>query len=144
MLPLVQTFRDFREFLAAKKRKREPLRWDARGASEAVYKPRDARGLANFRAALRLAGDWGQASERVDAIEHALRARSGCTLPLPRKVVQNSDRSLTLYWEGVTVRALVDGVVVLIGGAAGVPQRTVTSDTLDLLEFQARVQIARR
>jgi hypothetical protein len=140
VLPLIQTYRDFREFLEAKKRKREPLRWRARGATEATYVPRSASGFARFRAELRGVGDWGQASERVDSLEHALRARSGSGLPLPRKVIQNSDRSLSLFWTGAMVRCLPDGFVSLIGGVDGAQAKSVTPELLDLLAFQARIQ----
>jgi hypothetical protein len=142
MLQVVQSIRDLREFLAAKRRKREPIRWNARGATEAAYVPRSIAGFANFRAALRGVGDWGQASERVDAIADALRRRHGCELPLPRKVIQNGNRSLTLFWEGVTVCALPDGVRVLIGGTTGRQLNGVTNELLDMLGFQARVQRA--
>lgn len=143
MLQLVQSIRDLREFIAAKKRKREPIRWSARGATAAAYVPQSARGFANFCAALRLAADWGQASERLDELAHALRARHACELPTPRKVLQNSDRSLTLFWQGLTVRAFPDqGITVLLGGTTGAPVRGVTTDVLDMLAFQARLQNA--
>lgn len=142
MLPLVQTFRDFREFLEAKKRKREPIRWRGKAGAAASYRPRHAHGFANFRAALRGVGDWGQASERADALEHALKARHGVTLPLPRKVLQNEDRSISFFWEGAMVRCLPDGFVSIIGGTDGVPAKTITRELLDLLAFQARIQRA--
>jgi hypothetical protein len=134
--------REFREFLAAKKRKGEPVIRKAHGAGSASYRPSSPRGFANFRAALRGVGDWGQASERVDALEHSLRARHAVALPLPRKVIQNEDRSLTLFWQGVTARFLVDGVSVLAGGVAGVPSIGVTTELLDMLGFLARIQSA--
>lgn len=140
MLPLVQTYRDFREFLAAKKRKREPMRWRGKAGATAIYRPRHAQGFANFRAALRGVGDWGQASERADALEHALKARHGVPLPLPRKVLQNEDRSLSFFWEGAMARCLPDGFVSLIGGTDGASARRVTPEFLDLLAFQARIQ----
>lgn len=140
MLSIVSTYREFREFLEAKKRKREPLRFIARGATEAVYIPRHAQGFANFRAALRGASDWGQASERADALEAALRRRRGTGLPLPRKVMQNEDRSLSFFWTGAMARCLPDGFVSLIGGTDGIPARKVTTELLDLLAFQARIQ----
>ncbi len=132
--------RQFREFLEAKKRKREPLRWRGRGGGQADYLPRHALGFANFRAALRGVGSWGMASERLDALEHALRARHAVGLPLPRKVSQNEDCSLTVFWRHLTVRCMVDGVGALIGGVKGAPVKGVTNDVLDLLAFQARIQ----
>lgn len=140
MLALIDNIRDFREFLAAKRRKREPIHWNARGATEAVYRPSDARGFDNFRQALRGVSDWGQASERVDALADALRRRHGCPLPLPRKVVQNSDRSLTFFWEGLTLRAFPDRIASLIGGTSGRQVAGVAIEILDMLAFQARIQ----
>lgn len=142
MLQLVSTYREFREFLAAKKRKREPLRWHAKGAAAASYVPRNAHGFANFRADLRGVGDWGQASERLDALEHELRKQHGVGLPLPRRVLQNSDRSLTLFWQDVMVRCFVDGFVSTIGGVDGVKAKKITLELLELLAFQFRIQAA--
>lgn len=143
MLPVIQTFRDLKEFLAAKKRKGEPVRRIAKGVAAASYIPRHAQGFANFRAALRGVGDFGQASERLDGLEHGLLKRHGIGLPLPRKVIQNADRSLSVFWEGAMVRCLTDGFVSLIGGTAGVPARAITPQLLDLLAFQARIQGAK-
>lgn len=137
---LVSTIRDFREFLAAKRRKREPIRWNAKGVSEAIFRPSNRRHLERFRESLRGVGDWGQASERLDALEHALRARHGRALPLPRKVLQNSDRSITAFWNGAMVRCLPDGFVSTIGGIDGIRARRVTPDLLDLLSFESRIQ----
>jgi hypothetical protein len=139
MLAVIESIRDFREFLAAKKRKREPIRWDARASSEAVYIPGSAQGFANFRAALR-EGDFAEASERIDGLADALHRRGGCALPLPRKVVQNSDRSLTVFWDGVTVRAFTDGLSALVGGLNGLRSQGATPEILDMLAFQARVR----
>lgn len=140
MLPLLQTWRDFREFVAAKKRKREPIRLTARGGGAASYRPSSSVGFARFRAALRGVGDWGRASERLDALEHAVFCRHRVTLPMPRKVLQNEDGSLSLFWQGVTVRCFVDQTTVLIGGTAGIPSKTITTELLDMLAFQARIQ----
>jgi len=137
---LGQTLRDLREFLAAKKRKREPLVWNVKGAAAASYKPSHAQGFARFRAALRGVGHWGQASERLDALEHALVARHGVTLPLPNEVMQNEDRSLSVFWESISVRCFPDGFMSLIGGTAGAPAKTITRELLDALAFQARIQ----
>lgn len=140
MLPLVSTFRELRDFLAAKRLKREPLRWLAKGAGAAKYIPRHAEGFENFRIALRGVGDFGKASERLDALEHALRRRHGVGLPLPRKILQNEDRSITLFWDGCMVRCFVDGFVSTIGGVAGAPARNVTTELLDALALQSRIQ----
>ena len=139
---LISTIRDFREFLAAKKRKREPIRWVGKAAAAGLYRPSSARGFANFRAALRGVGDWGQASERIDALEDALRRRHLTGLPTPRKVLQNSDRSISLFWEGVMVRCMTDGFASLIGGIDGAKSAKVTTELLDLLALQARIQNA--
>lgn len=135
-------YRDFLAFREAKKRKRERIKITARGGAAASYRPSSARGFQNFRGALRGVGDWGQASERVDALEDALRRRHVVGLPLPRKVLQNEDRSLTLFWEGVCVRLLPDGVSWRVGGVAGVAVLHVNNELLDLLAFQAKIQRA--
>lgn len=140
MLQLVSSIREFREFLAAKKRKRELLRLRGKGGGAAEYIPRHPAGFRNFRAALRGVGDWGQASERLDALEHALTARHAIGLPLPRKVMQNEDRSLTVFWEGFSVRCFRDGFASLLGGTAGAPAKSITRELLDALHFQARIQ----
>jgi hypothetical protein len=139
---LGQTLRDLHEFLAAKKRKREPLVWNVKGAGAAVYKPRHTQGFARFRAALRGVGHWGQASERLDALEHALLASHGITFPLPNEVMQNEDRSLSLFWESISVRCFPDGFMSLIGGTAGVPAKKISRELLDALAFQSRLQRA--
>lgn len=140
---MIQLFRDLRdafEFVRAKKIKREPIRWDVRGAGCAQYVPRNPQGFANFRAALRGVGDFGQASERIDSLEDGLRRRHGVCLPLPRKVLQNQDRSLSLFWDGAMVRCFPDGFFSLIGGEHGAQAKSVTTELLDLLAFQARIQ----
>jgi hypothetical protein len=141
-LPLIHTLRDFREFVAAKKRKREPVFRRAHGVVDANYDPRSFAGFQRFRAALRGVGDWGQASERVDALELALQRRNGVVLPVPRRIVQNADRSLTLFWSGAMVRCLPDGFISMIGGVDGAKATRVTNELLDLLAFQARIQRA--
>lgn len=139
-MAIIQTVRDFRDFVAAKKRKREPIRWIGKAVGSASYRPSSGHGFANFRAALRGVGDWGQASERIDALDSALRRRHMVGLPLPHKVMQNADRSLTLFWEGAMVRAFPDGLVSLIGGVDGAKAKRVTTELLDLLAFQAKIQ----
>jgi hypothetical protein len=145
VIPLIATLRDMRDFLAAKKRKREPLRWDAKGVGVAIYTPRHPQGFANFRAALRGEGHWGQASEGLDRLETALRKRHQIGLPMPRKVMQNEDRSLSVWWGGdehLMVRAFPDRFFALIGGAKGIPSPKITTDLLDALALQSRIQNA--
>lgn len=141
-LPLIQTVRDLREFLEAKKRKREPIRLRARAGTAASYVPTSHRGFQRFRGALALVPDWGRASEQLDALELALQRRNGVVLPLPRRVLQNEDRSLTLFWEGITVRCFGDAFMSLIGGTSGVPATKISNELLDALGFQARIQRA--
>ncbi len=140
MLQVVKTYREFREFLAAKERKREGIRWKAHAPSEATYVPKGAQGFARFRAVLRDVSDWAAASEHVDSLAAALRRRHQCDLPLPRKVVQNTDCSLTVFWEALTVRAFPDGLVSIVGGTTGAPIKGATNEILDMLAFQARLQ----
>jgi hypothetical protein len=135
------TLRDLRELLAAKKRKREPLRFRAEGVVQASMRPRDARAFEHLRALLRSNRDFGRASERLDALEHALRKRSGLGLPLPNEVIQNPDRSLALFWDGgVSVRAFREGLAYLIGGSAGKPGKGVTLELVEALTLRARFQ----
>lgn len=146
MIAILESVREFHDFLAAKKRKREPLRIHMRPVACASYRPSNARGFANFRASLRGVGDWGRASERLDRLEHELRARHGCPFPLPRRVLQNEDRSLTVFWQGATVRCLVDGYSTSIGDDrivdAKIRAKKVTPELLDLLAFLVRIQAA--
>jgi hypothetical protein len=139
---LLQTLRDVRDFIAAKKRKREPIIWNVHGAAAASYVPKGHPGFERFRAALRGVGHWGRASERIDALEHALQRRHGVGLPLPNEVIQNDDSSLSLFWQGVMVRCFPDGFVSLIGGTAGIPSKKITNELLDTLAFQVRIQRA--
>jgi hypothetical protein len=142
-IPLLQTWRDFREFVEAKRRKREPLFFSAKGAAEAEYTPRSAQGFANFRAALRGVSPWGQASEGLDRLEKALKKRHQVGLPLPRLVMQNSDRSLAIWWGGeshLMVRCFPDRFFSLIGGTAGIPEKKITTELIDALAFQHRIQ----
>jgi hypothetical protein len=61
-------------------------------------------------------------------------------LPMPRKIVQNSDRSLTLWWgHGIMVRAFVDKFFSLLGGAKGLPAAQITTDLLDALAAHQRI-----
>jgi 2-phosphoglycerate kinase len=57
-------------------------------------------------------------------------------------VLQNEDRSLTLFWEGITVRCFGDAFMSLIGGTSGVPATKISNELLDALGFQARIQRA--
>lgn len=139
---LVQTIRDLREFLAAKRRRREQIVFKAVPVAAASYKPKSATGLERFRHALRGVGDWGRASERIDALEIALRKRHGCGFPLPNEVIQNSDRSISIFWDGIMVRCFTDGFVSLLGGTAGVPSKKLTTELLDALAFRVRIQNA--
>jgi hypothetical protein len=139
---LIQTIRDLRDFIAAKKRKREPIVWTVKGAGGATYRPRSLSGLEQFRARLRGVGHWGRASEGLDRLESELRKRHGVGLPLPNEVIQNDDSSLSLFWEGVMVRCFTDGFVSLLGGTAGIPSKKITRELLDALAFQVRIQRA--
>lgn len=134
------TPRDLREFLDAKKRKREPVIRRAFGQASAVHRPSSATGFTRFRFALRAVADWGQASERVDSLERELQKRAGVRLPTPTKVIQNPDRSISLFWEGAMARLFVDGVFTLIGGFKGKQASTITPEFLDILAFQKRIQ----
>jgi hypothetical protein len=139
-LPLIQTWRDFKEFLEAKKRKREPIRLKARGGSSASYVPSSPRGFENFRRSLRGVGDFGCASEGIDRLERELRSRHTVGLPVPRRVLQNEDCSVTLFWPSITVRCFTDRFFSMIGGTEGVHAQRITNELLDALYFQHRIQ----
>jgi hypothetical protein len=139
---ILATWRDFREFLAAKRRKREPFRFIGRGRACADFRPRDRGSFERLRASMRGVNDWGRASERLDALEHALWKRHGVRLPVPRRVLQNDDASLSLWWKGAMVRCFPDGLTSAIGGARGVRAKKITRALLDLLAFQVRIQRA--
>jgi hypothetical protein len=132
--------RDAREFVEAKRRKREPIHWHAQGVTEACCKPRTLADFTALRAGLRGAPDFGHASERLDSLEVALFRRHMVKLPNPRKVMQNSDRSLTIWWgNGIMVRAFTDKFFSLLGGAKGIPAPTITTDLLDALAAHQRI-----
>jgi hypothetical protein len=132
--------RDLVEFLRAKRARREPVRFHAHGVAEATYHPRDAAGFARLRRRLRESRDFSDALDRLDALEHALRKRGGVPIPTPRKLMQNSDRSLSIWWgDSAMVRLFPDGMISMIGGTAGVKAKRVTPELLDLLAFQTRL-----
>jgi hypothetical protein len=137
---LAATWADFREFVAAKKRKREPLRWNPKGVVRASSCPKTVQDFERLRGLLRLNRDFGRASERLDALEHALAKQSSIGLPLPSEVIQNEDRSLTLCFGGITVRLYPDGVGTLLGGTAGHFERGITRTTLEALALKSRIQ----
>jgi hypothetical protein len=133
--------RDVREFVEAKRRKREPITWHAQGVTEATCKPRTLQNFAELRSGLRCAPDFARASERLDALERALRNRHALSMPKPRKITQNSDCSLTLWWRGAMVRCFADGFVSFIGGAKGVAAKMITPELLDVLAAQTRIVV---
>lgn len=138
--------RDAREFVEAKRRKREPIRIYGDGAAEAVYLPTSAADFARFRGALRETADWGRASEGIDALEFELGARRQLGMPTPNKVIQNEDSSLSLFWKSgeasAMARFFVDGVFTMIGGADGPKARGVTPEFVDALAMIARMKAA--
>lgn len=133
--------REVREFLAAKKSKREPLRFEGHGQAAADFVPRSAANFANFRQRLIGATDWGHASERIEQLEHELIRRHGHGLPVPRKVIQNSNRSISLMFRDGLAVCHADGVVTVIG-KGNEARRTVgiTPEFLGLLHMQTRLQ----
>lgn len=137
------TVRDLREFLAAKRRKREPVMFHAIAVVQASARPRDARAFRALRMALRQNRDFERASERLDALEREVVRRGAPELPLPAEVVQNSDRSLSLFWPGgVSVRCFPEGIAFLIGGTAGRPGRGIQRELLEALALRSRIMQA--
>jgi hypothetical protein len=137
---ITATIRDMREFLAAKKSKREPLRWSVKGAAQASYRPADTNAFLGFRERLRQSRDFARESERIDSLERDLRKRDAA-LPVPNELVHNEDRSITLHYAGVTVRAFPDGVGSLIGGTAGQFTRGVKRELLEALAIISRSRL---
>jgi hypothetical protein len=90
--------REFREFVQAKKIRREPLIITAQARAEADFKPVDDRSFWEFVGRLRGVSSWGQAVEQLDAVNHALRKRHGVSIPFPRLLMQNDAGSLTFFW----------------------------------------------
>jgi hypothetical protein len=132
--------REVREFVQAKKRKREPIRWHAEGVTEAKCEPRTLADFTSLRVGMRETVDFGRASEQLDALESALFFRHSLRIPKPRKVMQNTDRSISIWWRGVMVRCFQDGFVSLIGGPLGLPSKRITNELLDCLAQMQRKQ----
>lgn len=125
--------RDLAEFKESKRIKREPIRWQATGGASAECKPRTVAAFNALRESLRGVSDWGRASEQIDSIEFALKARHGSAIPKPNRVIQNEDVSISLFWDGLMIRCFPDGIVSIIGGANGIPASGINTDLLDLL-----------
>lgn len=134
---LTATWRDVREFLASKRIKREPLKWRAKGAARAEILPRDARHFARLRQSIRHSSDFGRASERIDRLERELSKRD-TPLPLPRKMIQEEDRSVSLFWNGLMVRAFPDGFVFIIEGKH--PGKGYARELIEALILRSRMQ----
>jgi hypothetical protein len=133
------TLRDLREFIESKKRKREPLQWVVKAAAQATYHPADRASFASFRQRLRDSRDFARASERLDKLERDLRKRDA-VLPLPNEAVQNEDRSITLHYRGLCVRAFPDDIAALYGGTAGHLERGVNRALVEALVIIDREQ----
>ncbi len=136
---LTSSLRDLRDFLQAKRNKREPIFLTGRGVARASYRPSTRQQFEGFRELLRQNRDFAQASERIDSLERDLRKR-GAALPLPNELVQNADRSITLHYAGLCVRAMPDFVATLVGGTSGHLERGVTPALLGALTIVWRNQ----
>lgn len=136
--------RDAREFIEAKRRKREPIRFIVDGAAEASFVPKSAADFSDFRSRLIGAPDWGRASERIEALEFELKMRTSHSLPCPSRVIQNEDSSVSIFWEArkakVMVRCFVDKFFSMIGGMDGPKSVAVTTELLDALAVIHRIQ----
>jgi hypothetical protein len=140
----VQDIREMFAFVRAKVLRREPVIFTTTGVSEAMFAPRDAANFAIIRSRLRYSRHFGRASERLDSLENALTRRNGVILPTPRKVTQNADCSLSLWWGpeggGAFVRLEGRKFFSLLGGPKGLIGTAITSELLDLLALHARIQ----
>lgn len=131
MIP--RTVQDAHEFVRAKASRREPIRFVARGAAEAVYTLRDESSWVMLIRRLRRSNDFADAVAKLDEIRAELLKKHGVVLPAPRKLQQNSDRSLSVWWDNVMVRAFDRGVVSII---AKRPSCGVTSELLAALAME--------
>ncbi len=129
--------RDVRDFVAAKRRKREPIRLNVRGVTRSPCKPKSLADFVNLRSGLRRSAHFGRASEHLDRLEHEIRARWGHGFPLPEEVVQESDCSIWIAWGGVTVRAFPGFLGSVIGGTAGEIKKGITPALLDAIHARA-------
>lgn len=136
---LSASIRDLRDFLQAKRSKREPIFLTGRGVARASYHPSTRRQFEVFRERLRRSQDFAHASECIDSLERELRARCA-PLPVPNEMVQNEDRSITLHYSGLCVRAMPDFVATLVGGTDGHLERGVTPALLGALTIVWRNQ----
>lgn len=140
---LTDAVREFREFRAAKARKREPIRLTGRAVQRSVCHPRSMAQVAALREQLRGIDDYGAASEQLDRLEHALRQKWAHGFPLPEDFVQEADRSLWMSWgNGLTVRAFPDFIGSVVGGTAGEIKKGVTPTLLDALHLASRIRLA--
>jgi len=137
---LAASFRDLREFVAAKRKRGEKLRIRGKGAARAMVRIQGASHFASLRSALRASPWFGGAQERLDALDRQLRSRHGVPLPVPEEVLQDEDCSVSCFWGGVSVRSHADGFVSLIGGTAGHAERSVTPQLLGALALKSRMQ----
>jgi hypothetical protein len=136
----LQTFdrRELREFVRSKRVKREPIRVVADGAGRAEYRPRNAQHFARLREQIRLSAHFGKASERIDALERELKTRDIHALPLPRKMIQDEDCSVHLFWNACSVRAFPHGFVYVLQGTH--PGQGYARELLEALTITAKMQ----
>lgn len=132
--------REIREFMESKRIKREP--WRVSGAAQATARWHDGAGsdLRGLLGGLR-GSPFSDAADRLSALANAFRRRSGIKLPKPRAIMQNQDKSLSVFWgpegTGITVMARKEGVAGLIGGTTGRVIKGISNDLLDALWAQA-------
>lgn len=116
---------------------RRKLRFRLDGAS-ASAELRSLAGFQQLRALLRANNSFANALDRLDAIEHALERKHKVKLPCPRRLLQNGDCSLTLFWGGITLRCFAEGCAALIGGQHGAQVVGIKPELLAALAIQAK------
>ncbi len=133
-------FRDVRDFLQAKKIKREPVRAVVDRASSTTCSFSSERDYRDLRGELKRNRDFGRASEQLDKLELAYVRRYGAAFPTPRSLVQNPDRSLAAMFGKLTIRAYPDSIAWLLGGTAGHYETGIKPMLLEAIRMKAAVR----
>jgi len=118
--------RELRNFLEAKRRKREPVRLQAHGSVAASCEITSRPQWKDLFRQLCQNNSFAQAAESVDYLDTAVRGFGADELPTPSEVVQNADKSLTIGWKErpphalrVVLQISGDRVAWMVGGENG-------------------------
>ena len=136
-LPVPRNPRELRNLLESKRIKREPSVFTAKGAARAVARADGGTKFAHLRNELRSNVHFSRAVKHLDELQSMLWRRHQAHVPKPKGLTQNEDSSISVFWEGLSLRAFPDAVVTLIQRR---PAKGITNDFLDALAFLAKVQ----